>query len=132
MRTRDRVLELFQKLGIMRFVDYPAAMNLSGSALAPNWGAVLASATQITITSCIHKITGTTSITTVKIPTGFRGAFVLVPTGAVPLTSGGTYVASDGTNEVIPFALTMTCVTNRAVLCVTDGLLIYCTGVPSS
>ena len=125
MKTRNRILELFQKLGIMRFVDYPAALSLMGSSLAPNWGAVLASATQITITSAIHKVTGTTSVTTVKIPTGFRGAFVLVPTGAVPLTSGGTYVASDGTNEVIPFALTQTCVANRIALCVTDGLLIY-------
>ena len=109
-----------------------ATMNLQGTPLAPNWGATLASATQITITNAVHKVSGTTSVTTVKIPAGFRGAFVLVPTGAVPLTSGGTYVASDGTNEVIPFALTMTCVTNRAVLCVTDGLLIYCSGVPSS
>ncbi len=66
------------------FVDYPAAMNLAGSPLAPNWGATIASATQITITSAIHKVSGTTSITTVKIPTGFRGAFILVPTGAVP------------------------------------------------
>jgi len=125
MRTRDKVLELFQKLGIMKFVDYPAASMLVGSPLAPNWGPTLASATQITITHAIHKVSGTTSITTVKIPTGLRGAFVLVPTGAVPLTSGGTYVASDGTNEVIPFALTQTCVTNRIALCVTDGLLIY-------
>lgn len=109
----------------MRFVDYPAAMGLVGTAIAPNWGATLASATQITITSAFHKVTGTTSITTVKIPAGFRGMFCLIPAGAVPLTSGGTYVASDGTYEVIPFALTQTCVTNRIAVCVTDGLLIY-------
>lgn len=129
----QKLIEFLSKSeGKYKFPDYPSALNLLSNPQAGNWGPTIASATQITISYAIHKVSGTTSITTVRIPTGFRGMFVLVPTGAVPLTQGGVYVASDGTYEVIPFALTMTCVTNRAVMCVTDGLLIYCVGVVAS
>lgn len=122
---KNKILGWLAFLGILKFVDYPAAMSLAASPLASNWGATLASATQITITSAIHKVTGTTSCTTIKIPTGFRGMFVLVPAAAFPVATGGVYVASDGVNEVIPFANAQTCAANEPLICVTDGLLIY-------
>lgn len=107
--------------------DYPAAMNLASSPLASNWGATLASATTMTITNAIHKVTGTTSCNLVKIPTGFRGVFIFVPAAAFPVATGGTYAPSDGVNESIPFANAQTCAANEPLICVTDGLLIYAT-----
>lgn len=126
MFTRDLIRRLNgQEMDKYFFPDYPAAMNLTGSPLASNWGATLASATQIIITSAFHKVTGTVSCTSVKIPTGFRGMFILVPAAAFPVATGGVYVASDGVNEVIPWANAQTCAANEPLICVTDGLLVY-------
>jgi len=105
--------------------DYPAAMNLAGSALASNVGASVASAATVTITSAITPVTGTAAVSLVKIPAGFRGAFVLIPAGACTTVTGGTYAGSDGVNESIPWAVAVTCVANKALLCVTDGLKVY-------
>lgn len=121
----EYIIEVLRKFGGMKFVDYPAAMNLTSSFLASNWGASLASAATMTITSAIHKVTGTTQCTLVKIPTGFRGVFIFVPAAAFPTATGGTYAASDGTNESVPFASAQTCSANEPLICVTDGLLIY-------
>jgi len=105
--------------------DYPAAMNLAGSSLAPNVGASVASAATITITSAITKITGTAAVSLVKIPAGFRGVFVLIAAAAFTTVTGGTYAGSDGVNESIPISVALTAVANKAILCVTDGLMIY-------
>lgn len=102
-----------------------ASLALTGSNLASPQGASLVSAAQITITNAIHPLTGATQITTVKIPTGFRGIFGFVPAAGANGATGGVYAASDGTNETIPFALGWVGVANKLCLFYTDGLKAY-------
>lgn len=62
------------------------AINPPGNYLGPD----IASATTITLSHPVHKITGTTSITTINPPyTGFVGHVTLLPTGAMALGTGG-------------------------------------------
>lgn len=58
-------------------------------------GPALASATTITLSHPVHKVTGTTAIATINPPfTGFVGHCVLVPTGASSVTTGGNVAAA--------------------------------------
>lgn len=53
-------------------------------------GPVIASAATITLSHPAHKITGTTNVSTINPPyTGFVGHVTLIPTGALPLVTGG-------------------------------------------
>ena len=77
-------------------------------------GPVLASAATITLSHPVHKVTGTTSCTTINPPyTGFVGHVTLVPTGAAPFATGGNVAA----------ALTGTA--NVPILAYFDGSLWY-------
>lgn len=108
------------------YIDYPAALNLNGTNLAPNVnGVIIASAAAITITTAISTVSGTTNVTTIKLPTGFRGMFVIIPTGALPLVSGGAYVASDGTVETIPIKVSKTGAAGVPILCISDGNFVF-------
>lgn len=121
----NRLVNWFFEKFTKGYIDYPAAMQAAANAQSPNVGAVLASAAQITITSLCHKVTGTTPVTTVKIPTGYRGLVVFIPNGALPCNAGGAYVASDGVNEVIPFGVSAIGANNKAMVYFCDGLLLY-------
>jgi hypothetical protein len=115
-------------LGYMLFLapdKTAASLALSGSNLASPQGASLASAAQVVITNAIHPLTGTTQLTTVKIPTGFRGVFGFVCAAGANGATGGTYAASDGVNETIPFAVGWVSAANKLALFYTDGLKAY-------
>jgi hypothetical protein len=109
--------------------DYPAALNLVGSPLAPNCDpAIQASAASLAnvITCAITKVSGTNAITGFRLPRGFRGVFVVIPTGAFTGATGGTLAySSDGTTEDIPIGLAFTAVVGRALFFVSNGLLVY-------
>lgn len=115
--------------GYLWMPDYPAAMNLSGSALAPNCDpAIQASVASLAnvITYAITKISGTAAITGFRLPRGFRGQFNVIPTGAFTGATGGTLAySSDGLTEDIPIGLAFTAVVGRVITFVTNGLLVY-------
>lgn len=87
--------------------------------------AIVASAAQVTIEYLITPVSGTTEITTFKIPAGFRGIFYLRPTAAFTGATGGTAVASDGTNEVVPVGLAFTAVAGKVLTMLCTGGYIY-------
>jgi hypothetical protein len=58
-------------------------------------GPALASAASITLSHPVHKVTGTTSVTTINPPfVGFVGHVTLVTAGAVPLATGGNIASA--------------------------------------
>src|SRR3954471_24105458 len=91
-------------------------MMLTGTPLAPNVDpAIQASAASLAnvISYAITKISGTAAMTGFRLPRGFRGAFLVIPTGASTGVTGGTLAYSaDGLTEDIPFALAHTNVVN--------------------
>lgn len=115
--------------------DYPAAFASQSSKLASNVNPVTqASAASLVnaITYFITKFSGTNAITGFALPSGYRGIFVLIPTGAFTMATGGAY-ASDGITDSIPIGVAMTAVANVPILMVTDGLLCYpITGLTAS
>lgn len=104
-------------------------MGLVGSALAPNCDpAIQASAASLAnvISYAITKISGTAAMTGFRLPRGFRGAFLVIPTAANTGVTGGTLAYSaDGLTEDIPMGLAHTNVVNRIQLYVSNGLLVY-------
>jgi hypothetical protein len=116
------------KLGIIRFIDYPAALNSQASAQSPNVGASIASAASLAnlITSFTTPVTGTNAMTGFRLPRGFRGLFAIVPTAAANGVTGGAIAYSaDGLTEDIPFGVGWTGAANKALLFVSDGLKCY-------
>jgi hypothetical protein len=119
------LLKALHRIGAIKFLDYPAAMNSQASAQSPNVGPVIASAASManSIVAFMTPITGTNAITGFRLPRGYRGLFVLQPTGAVNAVTGGTLAYSaDGTTEDVPIAVGFTGAANKAMLLVTDGL----------
>lgn len=122
---------LLEKLNLkpLEFPDYPAALNTVASMLAPNINpVVIASAATITITYNITFVSGTNTVSLIKLPTGFRGMFVIIPTGQLPLNTGGSYAGSDGTYESIPIKVAQTAgagAVNKPIVCVSDGNFVY-------
>lgn len=87
-----------------------AAINPPGQYEGP----AIASATTITLSHPVHKVTGTTEITTINPPfTGFVGHVTLVPTGAWTTATGGN------------IATAHTAVANRPVFLYYDGSTWY-------
>lgn len=114
----------------MKFGYDPAIMSLFGGNQTPGGPinpVVIASAASITITSSISFVSGTVGTTTIKMYTGFRGVFVIIPTAAWPPTTGGVYAASDGTYETLPIKVAKTGAANVPMYAVNDGSFIYFT-----
>lgn len=78
------------------------------------------------ITHFITKISGTEAVTGFRVPSGFRGLFVVIPTGAFTGATGGTYASGtvDGYDDV-PIGKAFTMIANVAAIFVCDGDLIY-------
>jgi hypothetical protein len=77
-------------------------------------GATIASAATITLSHPVHRISGTTEITTINPPfTGFVGHVTLLPTGAWTTATGGN------------IATAHTAVANRPVFAFYDGATWY-------
>lgn len=113
--------------GFLFAPDYPAAMQTQSSKLASNVNPVV----QASVASLVNAITyyttfmsGTNAITGFALPSGFRGTFCVIPTGAFTGVTGGTY-ASDGVTDSIPIGKAFTAVAQRALYFTTDGLLCY-------
>jgi len=107
--------------------EYPASLNLHGSRLTTNVDPVTrASVAGVNnpINYAVTFVSGTAAITALKVPSGFRGALALVPTGAFTGATGGAY-ASDGTTDTIPIGLAFTAVASKPLIMVTDGNLFY-------
>lgn len=97
--------------------------------LAPNVNPVtfasVASLANI-ITNFITKVSGTNQMTGFRLPRGFRGIFVLIPTAAFTGATGGALAYStDGETEDIPIAKAFTAVADQFILCISDGALVY-------
>lgn len=74
----------------------------------------------------VVKFSGTAAMTGMRLPRGYRGQFILIPTGAFTGVTGGTLAYSaDGLTEDIPFGSAFTAIAAKAILMVTDGALIY-------
>lgn len=77
-------------------------------------GVAIASAATITLSHPVHKVTGTTNVSTINPPyTGFVGICTIVPTGALPLVTGGN------------IAVAVTATANRMFDIYYDGSLWY-------
>lgn len=100
--------------------------NLIGSPQLPIWNpVVLASAAGLNVISYAYTIvSGTNAMTLIKVPAGFRGSIILIPTGAFTGATGGT-AAYDGVNDTIPIGLAFTAVVGKALILSTNGLLWY-------
>lgn len=107
--------------------DYPAANFPLGISSAPNInGVTIASAATITLDYFMTKVSGAVNTSAIKIPTGLRGLVrVIICTGALPLVTGGVYVASDGTYETLPLAIASTGAANKPILLFSDGLQLW-------
>lgn len=105
--------------GVMLFAapaDWSTFWATSGASSVLQ-GADLASAATIAVTHPVHFVTGTTQVDLITVPwTGFRGVVLLIPTGAMAFTSGGT---KSGNN--IPIKVTYTGVANRPIWAYCDG-----------
>lgn len=104
-------------------------MLTAGSALAPNCDpAIQASVASLAnvISFAITKLSGTAAMTGFRLPRGFRGTFIVIPTAISTGVTGGT-LAYDalGLTEDIPFAIAFTNVVSKAQFFVSNGLLIY-------
>lgn len=100
--------------------DGTTTLGTSGSSWPVAWtravgvplGGTLSSATTITPTQVYHKVSGTTSVTTIatgSLPTSFTGMIYLTCTGAVPFGTGGNILTS------------FTATTNKTYCFVFDG-----------
>lgn len=69
-------------------------------------------------------ISGTNALTTISVPSGFKGMIALRPTGAFTGATGGTW-ADDGIVTSIPIGLAFTAVVGKILYMFTDGLLFY-------
>jgi hypothetical protein len=121
----DFTLRTLYNLGMIKFLDYPAAMNSQASALSPNVGPAIASAASLanSIVAFLTPVTGTNAMTGFRLPRGYRGLFVLQPSGASSGATGGVLAYSaDGLTEDIPISVGFACATQKAVPLVTDGL----------
>lgn len=77
------------------------------------------------ISNAVTKISGTAAMTGFRLPRGFRGAFIVIPTGiSTGVTGGALAYSADGLTEDIPFAIAHTNVVNKAQIYVSDGLLV--------
>lgn len=89
-------------------------INPPGDAVGPD----IASATTITLTHPIHRVTGTTAINTIVPPyTGFLGRITLIAKGAFTFATGGT------APNAISTAVTL--VADQAIDIVHDGVTWY-------
>lgn len=78
------------------------------------------------ITTFMTKMSGTAAITGFRLPRGFRGIFVVIPSGLMTGVTGGTLAYNDTTDtEDIPIALGFACAANKAALFYSNGLLVY-------
>ena len=78
------------------------------------------------INSFVTTVSGTAAITGFRLPRGFRGIFVVVPTAAFTGVTGGVLAYSaDGETEDIPLGKALTAVVAQPVLFVSDGKLVY-------
>lgn len=81
----------------------------------------------------ITKVSGTAAITGFRLPRGFRGSFIVIPTAAFTGATGGTLAyAGDlaasppvALTEDIPIGLAFTAVVDRPLFFTTNGLLVY-------
>lgn len=104
-----------------------AAFATMGSKLISNVDPnVLASAAGVgnTINYFLTNVSGTNAMTAIKLPSGFKGMFAVIPSGAFTGATGGAW-ADDGTTATVPFGKAFTAVVQRALIFFTDGLLIY-------
>lgn len=104
-------------------------MALTGTPQSPNINPLpQASAASLVnvIANGITYFTGTAAVTGFRLPRGFRGVFVVIPAAAMTGVTGGVLAYSaDGLTEDIPVGLAFTAVLKRALLLVSDGLLVY-------
>ncbi len=69
---------------------------------------------------------GTAAMTGFRLPRGYRGIFITVPTAAFTGATGGVRAYSaDGLTEDIPIGRAFTAVANQPIIFVTDGNLCY-------
>ena len=81
----------------------------------------------------ITKVSGTNEMTGFRFPRGFRGIFVVIPTGAFTGATGGTLAYAGDLSadppvtltEDIPIGKAFTMIANVAAVFVTDGALVY-------
>lgn len=110
------------------WLDYPAAMQSQANPSSPNVGPSIASAATLAniVAAFITPVTGTAAMTGIRLPRGYRGAFVIIPSGAVTGVTGGTLAYSaDGLTEDIPFSVAWAGAANKALLFVSDGVKCY-------
>lgn len=126
---KNHIARLLYGQGLLYMPDYPAAMNPVGTPLAPNCDpAIQASAASLAnvITYGVTKISGTAAVTGFRLPRGFRGIFIVIPTGAFTGATGGTAAwSSDGLTEDVPIGLAFTAVVGRVLTFCSNGLLVY-------
>lgn len=72
----------------------------------------------------ITRISGTAAMTGFRLPRGYRGIFVVMPTAAFTGATGGTLAYATDTED-IPFGRAFTAVANQPIVFVTDGALVY-------
>lgn len=106
-----------------------AQLSLVGTPQNPNINPVTnASAASLAnvVTYAVTKLSGTAALTGFRLPRGFRGLFVVVPSGACTGATGGAR-AYDDTNDTedIPFAAAWAAAANKAMLFVSDGTYVY-------
>jgi len=111
-------------------------MSLISNPQNPNFNPVIgASVASLAneINYAYTKISGTEAVTGFRFPRGFRGMFVIIPTGAFTGVTGGT-LAYDGDltadpveplTEDIPIGKAFTMIANVAAIFVTNGALVY-------
>lgn len=78
-------------------------------------GNTIASASTITLTHRIHRISGTSTINTINVPDGFSGEVILIPTGAFTL----------GTSGNIKLASSLTATVDQPIIIVWDPMAAY-------
>lgn len=104
----------------MNPVSTPASPNVNPVAQAS--AASLANV----INSFVTTVSGTNAVTGFRLPRGFRGIFVVVPSGIFTGATGGTLAYSaDGETEDIPVGKAFTAVVGSPILFVSDGKLVY-------
>jgi hypothetical protein len=104
-------------------------MVLTGSPIAPNCDPAIqpgVASLATTISFAITKVSGALALQGFRLPRGFRGVFIVIPTGAFTGVTGGTLAYSaDGLTEDIPFGLAFTAVPGKVQFFVSNGLLVY-------
>lgn len=69
-------------------------------------------------------ISGTAAMTGFRLPRGYRGIFLVIPTAAFSGATGGTLAYATDTED-IPIGRAFTAVANQPILFFTNGLLCY-------